>query len=333
MSAPDTAAPPAPFPPIEPWQAGWLEVGNGHALYFEQCGNRDGIPLVVLHGGPGSGSSPRMRQMFDPARFRIVLFDQRGCGRSTPPGECARNTTGDLVADIERLRQHLGVARWLVVGGSWGAALAVAYAAAHRSVCLGLVLRGVFLTGEPDLAWFFGGAAEHAPDAWAQFTRASGRSSPAAVRTWLIESVLGDNHARAIQAVRHWMAWESALESGTTLAPAELNEAAAAHVLCKYRIQAHYLRHACFMGEDVLLRRAALLADLPVAILHGDRDHVCRAGNAIRLQQAIPGSRLEIVATAGHNPFEAPMLDALSRALSCFAAHGDFSGWGRRGAA
>lgn len=320
---------PAGFPPIEPWHAGWLDVGHGHEVYFEQCGKPDGSPLLILHGGPGSGSSPRMRQLFDPTRFRIMLFDQRGCGRSTPRGACQHNTTDELVADIERLRLNLGVERWIVAGGSWGAALAVAYAASHRNACLGLVLRGVFLTGARDLDWFFGGAAAHAPDAWLPLAQAAGSANPLEIRQWMIETVLGDDHVLAIRAVQHWIAWETALETGTPVAAQSLDDEAADRALAKYRIQAHYLRHTCFLGEDTLLRLATRLADLPVAILHGGEDRVCRPDNALRLQRAIAGSRLEIVTGAGHNPFDPAMQQALSRALAHLDVHRDFSGWGR----
>lgn len=144
-----------PYPPIEPWDHGWLDVGDGHAIYYEQCGDPAGVPIIVLHGGPGSGCSPVLRRLLDPARFRMLLFDQRGCGRSTPLGDLLHNHTEALVADIERLRQHLGLGACLATGGSWGAALALAWAGRHREHCRGLVLRAPFLTGDEDLNWFF----------------------------------------------------------------------------------------------------------------------------------------------------------------------------------
>ncbi len=156
-------------PEIEPFDTGWLDVGDGHRLYFEQVGCREGLAAVYLHGGPGSGCSPRQRRFFDPRRYRAVLFDQRGSGRSTPRGETRHNTTEHLIADMERLRAHLDIERWLVVGGSWGASLAIAYAARHPNSVAGLVLRGVFLTGRRDLEWFFQESAAFAPDAWQRF--------------------------------------------------------------------------------------------------------------------------------------------------------------------
>lgn len=310
-----------PFPPIEPSQRGWLPVGDGHAIYFEQCGNPQGLPLVVLHGGPGSGCSPRMRQLFDPARYRIVLFDQRGCGRSTPRGECAHNTTADLVADIERLRRHLGVERWLVTGGSWGAALAVAYAAAHREACVGAILRGIFLTGPADLNWFFGGAAGLFPHAWSAFEQAVPGDRAHALADRLFDAVLGNDERIAAQAVRHWMQWEATLDGGAAVPLPEFPDPAAqAALLAKYRVQAHYLRRQCFLGEPRLLELAATLDPLPVVILHGEKDLVCRVDNARRLHRAVPQARLQIVANAGHSPFAAPMQQAIVDALGDFAS-------------
>ncbi|WP_332672050.1 prolyl aminopeptidase [Aromatoleum sp.] len=304
--------PSPPFPSIEPWRRGWLPVGDGHAIYFEQCGNPQGRPLVVLHGGPGSGCSPRMRQLFDPARFCIVLFDQRGCGRSTPRGERAHNTTADLVADIERLRCHLGVARWLVTGGSWGAALAVAYAATHREACVGAILRGIFLTGPADLDWFFGGAAGLFPQAWQAFDRHVPGGHDRALADRLFHAVLGDDERVAAEAVRRWMQWEATLDGGSPVPlPPFPDPDAQAALLAKYRVQAHYLRRQCFLGEPRVLELAATLDTLPVAILHGADDLVCRVDNARRLHRAVPHARLHIVASAGHNPFVAPMLRAI----------------------
>ncbi|WP_051071749.1 prolyl aminopeptidase [Azoarcus sp. KH32C] len=314
------------FPAVDSLQSGALDVGDGHTIQYEQCGNPAGLPVVVLHGGPASGCSPRMRQLFDPTLFRVVLFDQRGCGRSTPRGECAHNTTLELVADIERLRAHLGIGRWLVAGGSWGAALGVAYCAAHREACLGAVLRGIFLTGRDDLDWFFH-AAPLAPEAWSRLTSFVPEAAHGRVGEWLFDAASGPDEALAVEAVRHWIAWEQALDSGQPQALPQLDDAATQAALDKYRVQAHYLRRECFLGEDELLRRAVGLFDLPVAIVHGRQDRVCRPSNALRLHEAIGGSRLKLVAGAGHNPFDAPMLAAFAGALAHFAAQGDFSGW------
>lgn len=327
MQATDPPPDPAPspsYPAIELWQRGWLPVDGGHSIYFEQCGNPHGLPLVVLHGGPGSGCSPRMRQLFNPARFRIVLFDQRGCGRSTPRGECEYNTTADLVADIERLRRHLEVGRWLVTGGSWGAALAIAYAAAHREACLGAILRGIFLTGPADLKWFFGGAGGLFLQTWQEFDRAAPGDRQRALADRLFDAVQGDDVMVATEAVRHWMQWEATLDGGSPAPLPELADAGTRDaLLAKYRVQAHYLRHACFLGETRLLELAATLGSVPVTILHGAKDLVCRVENARRLHRVVPGSRLRIVADAGHNPFVASMQQALVEAATHFPEPGE----------
>lgn len=318
------------FAPSEPFADGLLAVGDGHTLYHEQCGNPAGLPVVLLHGGPGSGCSARQRQLLDPARFRIVLFDQRGCGRSTPRGAIAANTTADLVADIERLRRHLGIARWLVVGGSWGSSLALAYCAQHPQACLGALLRGIFLTGRADIDWFFRGAGELVPDAWARLASCL----PAAEHDRIVAHYLGAVSAAdddlAAPAVLRWMQWEAALSSPGGEPPAlpAPDADALGAALAKYRIQAHYLAHECFIGEEAALQFAASMAGIPTAILHGRLDLVCRPANALKLHRALPGSRIRFVPGAGHSPFDPPMAAALIAAARHFHDHGDLAAWG-----
>lgn len=317
-----------PFPPIEPFDAGWLDVGDGHRIYYEQCGTLDGPAALFLHGGPGSGCSPRHRRLLNPA-WRIVLFDQRGCGRSTPAGECLANTTADLVADIERLRAHLGGLRWLVFGGSWGSSLALAYCAQHREACLGAILRGIFLTGNDDIDWFFNGAGQLLPDHWAALAVPAPSAHRSKLAMWYFDTVRGDDNDEAVEAVRHWMDWEEAL-SRPGLPPAlagRTSRETAAGQLAKYRLQAHYLRHECFIGRARALDFARALRGLPTAILHGRLDLVCRPSNAWAVHQALPDSRLLLVDGAGHSPFDAPMTQALVAAGDHFLAHGTFAGW------
>lgn len=320
------------FPPALPFAHGLLDVGDGHRVYFERCGNPDGLPVLFLHGGPGSGCSPRQRQLFDPARFQVVLFDQRGCGRSTPRGGCHANTTRELVEDIERLRLHLGIERWLVFGGSWGAALAVAWCSAHPQACLGALLRGSFLTGQADLDWFFGpeGAGAICAEAWSTLCAAvpetaEGRALPA-----LYAALGGTDTRAAARAAQAWAAWEEAVMAPARPAPsppARDAETLAASI-DKYRVQAHYLAHHCFLDEEGVLEAARRMAGIPTAIVHGRLDLVCRSRNALRLHQALPGSRLRLIDGAGHSPFEPEMARALMEALEHFAVHGDFSRWG-----
>lgn len=312
-------------PPIEPFASGHLDVGDGHRLYHEQCGRPDGLPLLYLHGGPGSGASPGQRRLFDPGVFRMVLFDQRGCGRSQPGGEVRANTSAHLVADIEALRAHLGIERWLVVGGSWGAGLALAYAAAHPAACRGLLLRAVFLGRASDLDWFFRAAQARHPAAWAALTRqlpGAGGDVLAALHAGLH----GGSADTALRCALAWRAWEAAL-AGEPEPPAP-DAAQAAALVNKYRVQSHYLTQGCFWGERDLLTRAHGLGGVPSAIVHGEADEVCLPEAARELHAHLPGSRLHWVAGCGHDLFAPAMARALDGAALHFARQGDFSGWG-----
>lgn len=314
------------FAPIMPWDAGWLSVGNGHRIYYEQCGNRAGIPVLMLHGGPGSGSSPLMRRILDPSRFRMVLFDQRGCGRSMPRGELRANHTGALVDDIELLRGHLELGCCLVVGGSWGAALALAWAGRHRLHCLGLLLRAPFLTGDEDLDHFFDAVIPGMP-----CTLLSGLTAAAGVRSafpWLPRAVL---NAPTLDAARPllaaWMEREQSLGSCGKRVPrlplASEVEAwtAAWH---KYRIQAHYLVERCFLGERCILDSAEHLCATPVCIVQGGDDLICRPRNAELLQSTLANSQLFMVEGVGHDPFAPAMLAATRASASMLTgAFGD----------
>ncbi len=333
-------SPPAPealFPPIEPFDQFVLDVGDGHRLHVEQCGNPAGAPVVVLHGGPASGTSPLQRRFFDPAVHRVVLFDQRGSGRSTPAGLIAANTTAHLIADIEAIRSRLGIERWLVFGGSWGASLAVAYAAAHPTRCRALLLRGMFLTDDADLDWFFGGAGTLLPQAWEALAAAAGVDAMPeragiglAVMDALLRQILdSDDAAAAPAAAVAWGRWEDAVshawrglgpavadkQGETPSTSAASQPAVAAGHLNKYRVQGHYLRHRCWLGKAELLRMAGTLGAVPTQLLHGRLDWICRPGNAVALQRALPGSQLVWVDATGHSPFDPPMAEAIVQAV------------------
>lgn len=322
--------PDALYPPLEPYAADGLEVGDGHRIYYEQCGRADGLPVVFLHGGPGSSCSPRHRQLFDPQRCRVILFDQRGCGRSLPRGALHGNASDKLIADIEQLRRHLDIERWLVVGGSWGAGLALAYAAAHPAACLGLVLRGVFLGRRSDLDWFFQQAAQLLPDAWATLAQQAPPAARGDLLCWLSAGLQGDQPQEALARARAWEAWEAALSQRQCVLPrAELpGDAAAAALVDKYRVQSHYLMNGCFWGDIGLLERARGLISVPTAILHGRLDWICRPQAAWELHRSLPGSRLQWVDGCGHNPFEPAMAQALAQAIRHYATHGQFTTWG-----
>ena len=328
MSIPTQPDPPARN---QPSSSGWLDVGHGHRIHHEQTGAADGIAVLLLHGGPGSCSNPRQREFFDATRYRIVQFDQRGCGRSTPLGETAHNHTDALIDDIETLRRHLGIERWLVAGGSWGATLALAYAARHRERVSGLLLRGVFLAGRADLDWFFHGVAALAPQAHADFMAAVPRRWRRRVVSYLERCFAdaGDNDARARRVAAAWQTYENRLDwpQATATATAGLSAEAGQRLLAKYRVQAHYLERRCFLGEPAVLRAASALHDVPVALVHGTHDRICRPGNAWRVQRACRGSRLAWADQAGHDPAHPATFRLLSEAAACFAAAGDFTQW------
>jgi proline iminopeptidase len=317
---------------ITPFDHGLLDVGDGHAVYYEQVGRIDGVPALFLHGGPGSGASPQHRRFFDPQRYRTVLFDQRGCGRSTPRGEIRHNTTAHLIADIERLREHLGIARWLVVGGSWGASLAIAYAGQHRERVSGMLLRGVFLSSRADLDWFFRDVGALVPDAWTRFAAAF----PVRRRRNLLDActrVFSSGDASAIERISlAWLRYERALLDPSAIGAAEAPNTGddPARVVDRYRVQIHYLARRCFLGEKILLGHVSQLQRLPLAIVHGREDRICRPINAWQVSRAAHGSHLCLVERGGHDPFQLPMATAFVGALDAFARDGDFTQWSPR---
>lgn len=317
-------------PPIEPFAQGWLDRGDGHRLYFEQCGHPTGQPVLYLHGGPGSGCSVRHRRFFDPEHYRAILFDQRGCGRSQPRGETVHNHTGALISDIEALRAHLGISRWLVFGGSWGATLAACYASLHREACSGVLLRGLFLGGRADLDWFFTDVAALRPDAHQRFMQTlpvRWRRKPLG---WLERVFSERDAARALTTALAWRDFETALDDpGAPPGPTWTAENPQAQALIdKYRIQVHYLARKCFVGEPGVLRAISRLQGLPVAFIHGRNDLVCRPHNARIAQRTLAGSRLAWAEGAGHDPFHPASLALIGSALACFARDGHFGAWG-----
>jgi proline iminopeptidase len=311
------------------FDAGWLDVGDGHRIRYEQAGRADGIAVVVLHGGPGSGSSPRQRIFYDPARFRIVQFDQRGCGRSEPMGKVEHNRTAALVGDIERLREHLGVERWLVSGGSWGSTLALAYSARNRERVSGVLLRAVFLASRADLDWYFHGSRAVSPQAYERFMAEIPRRWRRRVLTYLDRALGGADSGKALRLASAWQDYEATLNGNDPALPQSVPPPAGgeAALIAKYRVQAHYLARRCFLGHDAVLRAAAGLRGVPVALIHGTRDLICLPLNAWRVARACPGVRLAWAAGAGHEPYH-PAMDSLTRsALACFADTGDFARW------
>ena len=298
-------------PPHEAYRRGRLAVDALHTLPWEESGNRHGVPVVFLHGGPGGGCSPRHRQFFDPAFYRIVLFDQRGAGQSTPVGELRDNTTQHLVADIERLRGHLGIERWLVFGGSWGSTLALAYGEAHPERCLGFVLRGIFLGRQSELDWFMHGMGRFYPEPWRRFIGALPPGEQDDLLGNYYRRLTDTDPAVHLPAAHAWSAYEGAC---STLVPnpdliAHFDDDAAALALA--RIEAHYFVHRIFLPEGSLLEHLDVIRDLPCTIVQGRYDVVCPPASAFDLKDAWPEAELIIVPDAGHSAWEPGIMSEL----------------------
>jgi proline iminopeptidase len=308
------------------FDAGWLDVGHGHRIRYEQAGAADGIPVVLLHGGPGSGASARQREIVDARRYRIVQFDQRGSGLSTPSGETAHNHTDALIGDIEALREHLGVERWLVAGGSWGSTLAIVYAARHRERVAGLLLRGVFLADDGDLRWFFHDVAALAPEVHSEFIDIVPQSWRRSIVAWL-DRCFARGDPRCAQIAAAWQRYELRLDRERPSAASAQSEEGSARLVAKYRVQAHYLARRCFLGKAAVVRAASALRSVPVAIVHGEHDWICRPENAWRVHRACAGSRLAWAAVAGHSPWHPTTLALMQSAAEAFAERGDFTAW------
>lgn len=309
------------YPAIEPHRHGFLDVDHGHRLYWEESGSPDGLPVVFLHGGPGSGCEPWHRRFFDPARYRIVLFDQRGSGRSTPHAGLEANTTADLIADIERLRDLLGIGRWVVFGGSWGSTLGLAYAEAHPDRVLGLVLRGIFLCRPRDIQWFYQSGADRLfPEAWSHFLEPIPESERDDLVTAYHRRLTSPDRGIRERAAQAWSIWEG---STSCLRP---NPAVVAHfadpsvAVSLARIECHYFRHDSFMEPDQLLRDADRLAGIPGYIVHGRYDVVCPVEQAVALHRVWPQADLRIVPDAGHSAAEPGITRELVAATDTLAA-------------
>ncbi|ROO23891.1 prolyl aminopeptidase [Salinisphaera orenii] len=310
------------YPEIEPFDSGRLAVSERHTLYYEQCGRPDGKPVVFLHGGPGGGCAPASRRFFDPERYRIVLFDQRGCGRSTPHADLVDNTTQHLVADIERLRQHLAVDRWQVFGGSWGSTLALAYAEAHPQRVTELVLRGIFMLRRAEMLWFYQqGANALFPDAFEAYRD----HIPAAERGDMIGAyyrrLTSDDPEVRMAAARHWSTWEGATSHLQPSRDYLETTAGSRFALAFARIECHYFVHGGFFEhDDQLLREIDRIRHIPTVIVHGRYDVVCPLANAWDLHRAWPEAELRISPAAGHSAFEPANRHALLEATDRFAA-------------
>ncbi|MBT8454198.1 MAG: prolyl aminopeptidase [Deltaproteobacteria bacterium] len=294
------------FPEIEPYDTGYLRVDELHSVYFEQCGNPQGKPALFVHGGPGGGANPVHRRFWDPADYRIVLFDQRGCGRSTPHAELKNNTTWDLVHDMERIREHLGIERWQLFGGSWGSTLSLTYAQQHPERVSDLVLRGIFLLRQREIDWYYQeGASRIFPEAWQEFLE----PIPEDERHNLVDAyyrrLTSSNRAERIRAARAWSMWEG---STSRLVPdpgliARTGDERFAEAFA--RIECHYfVNGGFFQNENQLLDNVDRIRHIPTVIVQGRYDVVCPAESAYELHRALPESTLEIAPQSGHSALE-----------------------------
>lgn len=310
------------YPPIEPYDGGMLDVGDGHLLRYERIGTPGAKAAVFLHGGPGGGISARHRQLFDPTRYDVMLFDQRGCGQSTPHGGLDANTTWHLVADIERLRMLTGVPRWMVFGGSWGSALALAYAQTHPTRVSELVLRGIFTMRAAELDWYYQhGASEIHPEKWEDFLRPIPPDERNDLRAAYRRRLTGDDEGARLEAARAWTLWEG--RTLTLLPDAAITSGFADphFALAFARIENHYFVHHGWLTDNQLIGNVHRLHDIPGTIVHGRFDMVCPARTAYELHQAWPQADFHLIEGAGHAFTEPGILDRLIRTTDRYAGN------------
>jgi len=288
------------YPPVDPFDQRMLDVGSGHNIYIEQCGHPRGLPVLVLHGGPGGGCSPAMRRYFDPKTYRIVLFDQRGCGRSRPQASVAANTTWDLVAAIERIRALLGINRWIVFGGSWGATLALIYGQAHPDRVASMILRGVFLMTQAELDWFYGGGAGRFwPDLWARFSQVIPEEERGDMIAAYHRRLFSGDIMQETRFARVWAGWENALASIDSEGAA--GDSPADYARAFARLENHYFVNGGFLSHDgAILDRISDIAHIPAAIGQGRYDMICPPLSAWRLAEAWDRAAISMVPVAGH---------------------------------
>ncbi len=308
------------YPEIKPFDSGMLAVSDIHTIYYERCGNENGIPVVFLHGGPGGGLIPMYRQFFDPAAYHIILFDQRGSGKSTPHAELRENTTWDLIKDIETLREKFGIEKWFVFGGSWGSTLSLAYGETHPDRCLGLILRGIFLTRKKELQWFYQyGASEIFPDFWERYRDEIPEDERGDFMTAYYKRLTGGDKQTQLSAARAWSVWEgstSKLFPDKNLMDHWEGEEEA---LALARIECHYfMNNSFFPSENYLIENIDKIRHIPTVIVQGRYDVVCPSVSAWELHKAFPEADLQIIPDAGHSISEKGITSALVDAMDTF---------------
>lgn len=309
------------YPPIEPYRQGRLKVSGGHEIYYEECGNANGAPVLIVHGGPGGGCNATMRRYHDPSRYRIVLFDQRGCGRSVPYANLEHNTTWDLVADMDHLREHLGIERWQLLGGSWGSTLSLAYAETHPSRVSAMILRGIFLLRRRELEWFYQeGCSWLFPEAFAEFQKVIPPEERGDMIAAYCRRLMSSDRKVQIEAAKAWSIWE-----GTTLSLLQDAErvrlfGAETYALAFARIECHYfVNRGFFERDDQLLHHAPEIRDIPGVIVHGRYDVVTPVRNAFDLHYAWPRAEFRVVPDAGHAMTEPGIIHEIVSATRRYA--------------
>lgn len=308
------------YPAIKTNKEHRIAVDDHHELYLEESGNQDGIPVLFVHGGPGGGTQASDRCFFDPEKYRIILFDQRGCGLSTPHASLQDNSTQHLVADIEIIRKTLGVERWLLFGGSWGSTLSLVYAQTYPEKVLGMVLRGIFLCRDKDIAWLYQeGSNRIFPDYWQDYVRMIPTNERHEMVAAYYHRLTSDNELERMSAAKAWSIWE-ARTATLGSSPAVVGHIGSPHVaLAMARVECHYFLNHGFMVPDQIINNMARLAVIPAIIIHGRYDMVCPLDQALALYQAWPDAKLEIIRNAGHASSEPGTIDALVKATDEFA--------------
>ncbi len=304
------------YPAIQPYEQHMLSVAEPHQLYVEVCGNPDGMPVLFVHGGPGGGCSEDHRRFFDPNKYRIILFDQRGSGRSTPHADLTENTTQALVSDMEMIRDFLGVDQWVLFGGSWGSTLSLVYAQTYPDRVAGLILRGIFLSRQHDMYWLFNGKGANYvyPDYWEDFTSAVKLNEHSNYIDAYHAVLTGEDEVARMAAAKAWSAWEGRCSSLQLTEDAMQWTSDPHTALSLARIECHYMVNNCFLAPNQILDNMDKIADIPGIIVHGRYDMVCIFENAWRLHKAWPASTLQIIPDAGHSSKESGIIDALVRA-------------------
>ncbi len=305
------------FPEIDAYSSGFFKTLDAHDVFFEECGNPNGQPVVFLHGGPGSGSHPVHRRFFDPVHYRIILIDQRGCGRSLPLGSIENNTTADLVEDLNQIRQHLNIDRWLVFGGSWGSTLALSYALTYPNDVTGLILRGIFLSSEKELQWFLGESALFFPEPWQSLIERLPARDQSKVLNAYQQLIFCEDTNISVPAATAWNNYESNIMS---LLPSTSSGKPVPDdiQLARARVQIHYIVNACFVAQYDFLNNMHKLSHIPTSIVQGRYDMVCPPLTAWQLKQAMPHAEFHMIPDAGHSGMETGTLSALVTATEKF---------------